>query len=205
MGLSLVAILIAFSLHEWAHGLMAYQLGDPTPKYEGRLTPNPLVHLDPIGALVVLVTMVASHGGMVMGWAKPVQFDPDNLKNDTLDGGVIALAGPLTNFVLAFLGGLPLPLGLVGQGVLGLFLYLFVAANLGLGIFNCIPVPPLDGWKIVQIVVPHDVARTMQSWETRAGMWPLFGLLGVFWALGRYDPLYPIFNFFMNLFIHARV
>lgn len=199
IGLAFVAILLAFAVHEWAHGLMAYQLGDPTPKYEGRLTPNPIVHLDPFGAAVMGITMVMSGGKLVMGWAKPVQFDPNNLKNEIFDGGVIALAGPLSNFVLAFLCGLPLLLGAVTGGVLQLALFLLVSANLGMGLFNCIPIPPLDGWKIVQIVLPSELAWKMQTAEAKAGMWPLFALLLVFFVAGDLF-LKPLFATLLYLF-----
>jgi len=193
-----VSILVAFVVHEWAHGYTAYSLGDPTPKYEGRLTLNPLVHIDPIGAAVMLGSMVLSGGTLVVGWAKPVQFDSDNLKNPFFDGAVIAAAGPVSNFVLAFLFGLPLLAHLAPPAVAG-FLIPFVAANLGLGLFNLIPCPPLDGWKVCQGFLPRGVAHEMKSAENRFGMVPLFVLLAVFWLFGDLF-LGPIFQFLLRLF-----
>ena len=183
-------------MHEYAHGLVAYQLGDPTAKYEDRLTPNPFVHLDPIGSLVMLTTIVMSKGTMVMGWAKPVRFDQDNLKNPKLDSAVIAFAGPFANFVLAFLGCLPILLKLVG-GTMAAFFYVFVVANLAFGIFNLLPVPPLDGWKVLGAMVPDSVNYKMQDLEETASLYALVVLLFIFYFIG--DPVVnPLVNFILK-------
>lgn len=195
----IISILVAFVVHEFAHGYAAYSLGDPTPKYEGRLTLNPITHLDPIGSAVMLASMLVSGGNLVVGWAKPVQFDSDNLKNPFFDGALIAAAGPISNFVLAFLAGLPCLAGLVDQATALKLLVPFIAANLGLGLFNLIPVPPLDGWKVAQGFLPRSVGREMRSAENRFGMYPLFGLLIVFWVFGDLF-LGPAFVFLLKLF-----
>ncbi|MBI3927137.1 MAG: site-2 protease family protein [Armatimonadetes bacterium] len=195
IGLSVVAILLAFVVHEYAHGYVAYRLGDPTPKYEGRLSLNPLIHLDPIGSLVMLSSMIVSNGQVVIGWAKPVQFDTENLRHEFLDAAVIAAAGPVSNVLLAFLCGLPSLLGLVDPR----FVLPLVAANLGLGMFNLLPVPPLDGWKVLQGLLPRSLARSMRGAEARAGMVPLFVLLAVFWIFGDLF-LSPLFAFLLKLF-----
>lgn len=192
-----VSICFAFAMHEYAHGLVAYQLGDPTAKYEDRLTPNPFVHLDPVGSLVMLVSIVGSQGRVVMGWAKPVRFDPDNLKNPKLDAAVIAFAGPFANFVLAFFGCLPILLNLVG-GAMATFFFIFVSANLGFGLFNLLPVPPLDGWKVLGAVVPDSVNYKMQDLEETAGLYALIVLLFIFYFIG--DPvLTPLHNYILGL------
>ena len=192
-----ISICIAFALHEYAHGLVAYSLGDPTAKYEDRLTPNPIVHLDPVGSLVMLVSIVTTQGRLVMGWAKPVRFDPDNLKNPVLDAAVIAFAGPFANFVLAFLGALPLLLKWA-SGVPAQFLFIFVSANLGFGLFNLLPVPPLDGWKVLTAIMPGDLSYKMQDLEDSAGLYALIGLLLVLTLVG--DPvLAPTHKFFLRM------
>lgn len=194
-----LALLVAFAVHEYAHGLMAYKLGDPTAKYEGRLTLNPLVHLDPIGSLVMLFTIMMSHGQLVYGWAKPVMINRDNFRKPILDAALVAFAGPFSNFVLAFLGGLPLLLGLVHEPLLITFFYVFVLANTGFGLFNLIPCPPLDGWKIVQVVVPRTFAYQMQDWEEAAGMWAVIILFVGFQFIG--DPIFqPVLRTLVGLF-----
>jgi Zn-dependent protease len=164
---AIVCLLVAFIIHEYAHGYFAYMLGDPTPKYNGRLSLNPLVHLDPMGAVVMLVTMLSFHNKLVMGWAKPVEFDESNLKSPKFDGALIAFGGPLANFVLVLLTSLLLHLG-VPVGAFGVTL---ISANLGFGLFNCLPFPPLDGWKILRCAMPDSIADPMQRFEQKLGIW----------------------------------
>ncbi len=132
-------IIIAIGIHEAAHCYMADYLGDPTPRSMGRLTLNPLAHLDPIGTLVILVT------GM-FGWGKPSPFDPYNLRNPQRDTALIALAGPVSNLLLAI--GLSLIARLAVPQFLISIIYFLVSLNVNLAIFNLIPVAPLDGSKI---------------------------------------------------------
>lgn len=137
-------IIIAIGIHEAAHCYMADYLGDPTPRSLGRLTLNPLAHLDPVGTLVILVTGA-------FGWGKPSPFDPYNLRNPQRDTALIALAGPTSNLLLAL--GLSLiarfgvPQFLTG-GTLFSILYFLISLNVNLALFNLIPIAPLDGAKI---------------------------------------------------------
>lgn len=132
-------LVVAIGIHEAAHCYMADYLGDPTPRALGRTTLNPLVHLDPIGTLMILIT------GR-FGWGKPAPFDPYNLANPQRDTALIALAGPASNLLLAI--GLSLVFHLLSNlGILSVLRYL-IALNLNLALFNLIPVPPLDGSKI---------------------------------------------------------
>lgn len=193
------SILLAFTVHEYAHARTAVSLGDPTPKYEGRLTLNPVVHTDPMGALVLLVTLVMTGGRAVIGWGKPVQFNSDALREPIRDGALIAFAGPLSNFVLAFLAGLPLKLGLVGHPLAAKALVTLVSINIALGLFNLIPFPPLDGWKVLGAFMPRGLAWDMKRFETRAGMGPMLGLMAFMMLFGGYV-LYPPFAFLMAVF-----
>jgi Zn-dependent protease len=193
-----LSLLVAFACHEFAHGWAAYQLGDPTAKYEGRLTLNPLVHLDLIGSAVILMTLLVSGGQWVMGWARPVRFDPRNLKSEIFDGALIAFAGPAANLSLALVGGLVMRLGLVPEP-LAEVLRIFVAVNVAMAIFNLLPVPPLDGWKVAQGFLPRSLAYEMRGLEHRAGMIPLFALLALFYVFGDWI-LRPPFEFLMRLF-----
>ncbi len=172
----IIAILIALSVHEWAHAFVAYRLGDPTAKYEGRLTLNPLAHLDLLGTLLFVT--------VGFGWGKPVPINPRHLRNVRRDTALISLAGPLSNLVLAIIAFFLLTLltrqGLgTGSGVM-LFLTQLLSnslfLNLGLMAFNLLPIAPLDGSKIFGSFVPHQYEdsydRLMQY-----GPYILLGLL----------------------------
>lgn len=133
-------IILAIGIHEAAHCYMADYLGDPTPRSLGRLSLNPLVHLDPLGTLVILIS------GM-FGWGKPSPFDPYNLKDPRRDTALIALAGPVSNILLAVVLSL-IPRLIQLPNPLFLILYSLISLNINLAIFNLIPIPPLDGSKI---------------------------------------------------------
>jgi len=133
-------IILAIGIHEAAHCYMADYLGDPTPRSMGRLSLNPLVHLDPLGTLVILFTGL-------FGWGKPSPFDPYNLKDPRRDTALIALAGPVSNILLAILLSLPLRFLSIPNSLVPIA-YSLIALNINLAIFNLIPIPPLDGSKI---------------------------------------------------------
>lgn len=147
-------------VHEVAHGLAALSLGDTTAKDAGRLTLNPLKHLDFFGSFLLPFSLYfLSAGTFVFGWAKPVPFNPLNLKNPKKGAGLIALAGPLSNFVLALVAALILRLGNVfNLGLRADFLELALVVNLSLMVVNLFPIPPLDGSKILFALLP-------QKWE----------------------------------------
>lgn len=151
----IIILVMSVVIHEVSHGYAALALGDPTAKYQGRLTLNPFSHLDPIGSfLVPLIGYFA--GGFIIGWAKPVPFNPYNLKNQRWGEAMVAAAGPLANFLLVVIFGLFIRFGndLFGQNFLGLASFV-VVINITLAIFNLIPVPPLDGSKILFAVLPY--------------------------------------------------
>jgi Zn-dependent protease len=144
-----VAIIFALTFHEFAHALVGKWRGDDTAEHMGRLTLNPLAHLDPLGTLMLLF--------VGFGWAKPVPFDPRNLKNPAWDGVAIALAGPLSNLLLATLAAVVYrnlaTLDFAQDSLLPIFLILLIFTNLLLLIFNLIPVPPLDGSKVIDALL----------------------------------------------------
>ncbi len=137
------ALILAIGIHEAAHCYMADHLGDPTPRALGRLTLNPLAHLDPLGTMMILVT------GM-FGWGKPAPFDPYNLRNVQKDTALIALAGPVSNLILAAILAQIYNFVDLNQ-ILSIILYSAIALNINLALFNLLPVPPLDGSKIFNI------------------------------------------------------
>ncbi|MBR2861993.1 MAG: site-2 protease family protein [Bacteroidaceae bacterium] len=153
-------------LHELVHGGMAYLLGDETAKEDGRLTLNPLKHLDPFMS-VILPLISYLLGGVVFGGAKPVPVNPHRLKGREWGMAAVAIAGPLTNFVLAFVSFLILELTSVnaGSGLAYTILIEMVFVNLGFGVFNLIPIPPLDGSRVLYVLMPDGVREFMDKME----------------------------------------
>ncbi|WHH59440.1 site-2 protease family protein [Petroclostridium sp. X23] len=151
---SIPVLLLAITFHEFAHGYMADKLGDPTPRSYGRLSLNPIKHLDPLGAIALLT--------VGFGWAKPVPFNPAYFKNYKKDTALVGLAGPVSNLILAFTALLVakvlyLPtVGLSGLSadIMNIILIYMLRYNIGLAIFNLIPIPPLDGSKVFISILP---------------------------------------------------
>jgi len=145
-----VALVVAATVHEFAHAYVADRLGDPTPRAMGRLTLNPLAHLDPIGSILILLAG--------FGWAKPVQINPAHFTDWRRDSILVSLAGPLANVTLVFLFGLPFKLDLVEPGVTRNLLGMVIQINAMLAVFNLIPIPPLDGSKVLVGLLPPQLA-----------------------------------------------
>jgi Zn-dependent protease len=179
-------LLISLVLHELAHGWAAYRLGDPTAKSLGRLTLNPLKHLDPWGTIMLVITFLGSGGKFFMGWAKPVPIAPWHFKDPQRGMMLVGLAGPLTNFALAFVA-----LGLIWATytwslfVAQMFYMLFVL-NVILGTLNLIPIPPLDGSRVLGGFLPRDQwARWM-----RLDRWGNYVFIGVFVVLVAFPSVF---------------
>ena len=195
------AILIAFVVHEICHAYVAYLFGDPTAKYEGRFSLDPRKHIDPFGAILILVLLL-SGSRIVFGWAKPVSCNPNNFRNPRKDMAWVAFAGPLSNFTMAALAGLLLKFQVFSpQSIPGGFITVFVLINVGLGIFNMIPVPPLDGSKILYGILPSNLAYRLMDMEMRyAQMLPIILILLI--VSGVLNPIiYPPYSFLISLFI----
>jgi Zn-dependent protease len=160
---SLIVLLFSVIIHELAHGYVAYGLGDPTAKYEGRLTLNPLKHLDPFGSVILpLLLLIATQGqGPIFGWAKPVPINPYNFKDQKWGTVKVSIAGPATNFAIAIIFGLFIRfLSFPQIAPLMQLLSIVVFYNFLWGIFNLVPIPPLDGSWILFRFLPQSLDKT---------------------------------------------
>ena len=189
----LFGLVIAITIHEFAHAATADRLGDPTPRSQGRLTLNPLAPLDPVGTIMLLLFR--------FGWGKPVVFDPYNLAHPRRDAGIISFAGPISNLLLASLLSLGLrflPLPLVLQPLL----YITILLNLTLAVFNLVPVYPLDGEKILAALLPRDLAYEYQAVMSRYGTFILiFLILPVFGTSPIISLISPLISFLSKLLL----
>ncbi len=187
--------LLSLSVHEAAHAATAYYLGDPTARDLGRVTINPVPHIDPIGTILMPIISSLMGGFAMIGWAKPVPIDWRNLRNIKRDDTLIAVAGPISNLILAFV--FVAGLAVVGSGVIdtapgtaGELLYRFsrygLIINVALAMFNMIPIPPLDGSHVLANALPNDLAEKYRSFS----MYGIFLLL----ILLNFTPLSRVLN-----------
>lgn len=176
VAITLGVILVSMTVHEAMHGFMAYWLGDDTAKDEGRLTLNPLKHIDPF-LTIILPVMLAIVGGPIFGGAKPVPFNPNRVRYEEWGAALVALAGPLTNFIFAFVSFGVLAVVNPSEGsLLGTILLMSVTINLGFFVFNMLPIPPLDGSRVLYAIAPEFVRRGMEAME-QAGLLVVFALV----------------------------
>jgi Zn-dependent protease len=198
----LLVILLGIPIHEWAHGWVAHLLGDETPELQGRLTLNPLIHLDPIGTIMILLTG--------FGWGRAARVNPyrmSKVKNPRIGMALSALAGPMSNIIQAMVFAIPIRLGVlsllpaVQANRLAQVLIAVIGVNIGLAAFNLLPIPPLDGSKVLAGVAPSPIASIIESLEPYASYIFIF----VLFILPRMGldivsaMVYPLQEFFVRM------
>ena len=165
---AIVVLILSVIMHEVAHGYAANMLGDPTAKLKGRLTLNPLAHIDPVGSILVPAVLVFSHAGILFGWAKPVPYNPYNLNNQRWGEAIVGVAGVATNILLTLLFTIVERLALLeGYSTFAVLASEIVLVNLSLGIFNLLPIPPLDGYTVLRGVLPFRYSLMFRDIEAR--------------------------------------
>jgi Zn-dependent protease len=179
------ALVISIVMHEVAHGFAANWLGDPTARLAGRLTLNPIKHIDPIGSLLIPAILFFTHSGLLFGWAKPVPYNPYNLSNQKWGEAIVAIAGPATNLIIAIVFSLLIRNEAIfgfTPAMLDISLYI-VYINILLALFNMIPIPPLDGSKVLSSILPYRLERKYRELTgliEQHGFVATFGFIFVF-------------------------
>ena len=191
----IIVLIFSAIIHEYMHGWMANELGDSTAKDLGRLTLNPLPHIDIFGSILLPFLLVASGASFVFGWAKPVPFNPNNLRDQKWGSAKVAFAGPLGNLITALFFGLVLRFFPIDNQMLIIFLAIIVQINLLLMVFNLVPIPPLDGSKVLMPFLPYNLQMSFAKME-RYGMF----LVVLFIMIG-FPIIIPIINFLFILIV----
>lgn len=198
--ITITILLFSVVIHEVSHGAVANKLGDPTARLMGRLTLNPLKHIDPIGSILVPLIMVMLPGNFIFGWAKPVPYNPHNLKNKRWGEAMVGFAGPGVNLFLALLFGLTLRFATLPPGADSVFVTITLI-NLLLAIFNLVPIPPLDGSKLLFALMPNISPKIRQILEKNGFM---LLLLFIFFGFQLIIPIiYGLFSLITGISLGA--
>lgn len=193
----IIVLIFSAVIHEYMHGWMADRLGDPTAKVSGRLTLNPIPHIDLFGSILLPFLLVITGAGFVLGWAKPVPFNPYNLRDQKYGPAKVAAAGPLANLIAAVFFGLLLRFLSLPNALFGILLALIVWINLLLMIFNLIPIPPLDGSRIIMPFLPYE-------WQNKFAGIERYGLILVLlFVMIGFSLIVPIILFLFKLIVGA--
>ncbi len=190
---AIIILIFSAIIHEYMHGYVAYSLGDSTARDAGRLTFNPIAHIDLWGSILLPLFMVVLNTGFIFGWAKPVPFNPYRLRNQKYGPAMVAIAGPAGNLILAIMFGLVLRFLPFGNEMFSALIALIVYINLVLMIFNLVPIPPLDGSKVLAAFLPIRAQEKFFQLE-RYG----FFLVLIFVFFG-YNLILPIINFLFKI------
>ncbi len=193
---SIVIVIASVIFHELAHGTMADYLGDRTARFAGRLTLNPLKHLEWVGSFFVPLLCVITGSGFIIGWAKPVPFNPQNLKYKRWGPALVAAAGPLVNIIIAIITSIIIKFSIATASSAFIQMMITVLAiNIALAVFNLMPLPPLDGHHILGAIFPRYQRWSVQFMEK----FGIFGLIVVIFILASF--ISPVIRFFINLLL----
>ncbi len=194
---SIVILIFSIVIHEFAHGWMADYLGDPTARHMGRLTLNPIPHIDLIGSIIIPLFLILSNAGFIIGWAKPVPYNPYNLRDQKNGPALVGAAGPASNLIIALVFGIIIRIllmqGMAMDSNIIMLFSIIVFYNILLAIFNLVPIPPLDGSKILFHFLPYSMHSVQETME-RNGM--LFLILFIFFG---FQLIIPIMLFLFSL------
>lgn len=197
----LIVLIFSAVIHEVSHGYVAQALGDPTAERAGRLTLNPLKHLDPFGSVILPLLLSLIPGGIIFGWAKPVPYDPRNLKDPKKGGALIAAAGPASNFLIAIVFAAIYRVFAGAPSLASMFISLspllvsIILINIVLGVFNLVPIPPLDGSKVLFGLLPGDLYR-FEAFFGRFGFLILLAFIFFGWSV-----IAPIIDFLFHILV----
>jgi len=200
---SFVVLIFSIVIHEFSHGWMAYYLGDPTAKHLGRLTLNPLPHIDLMGSVLLPFILLITNAGFIIGWAKPVPYNPYNLRDQKNGEMFVALAGPVSNLLIATIFGIAIRILLFqgmspGSSIISFF-SIIVFYNILLAIFNLVPIPPLDGSKVLFHFLPYSMRNVRETLE-RNGF--LFLLIFIFFG---FQLIIPVMLFLFALITGVNI
>jgi len=208
--MDILIIIVGFGfaviIHEVAHGLMAERLGDPTARLMGRLTLNPIPHIDVFGSIILPLMLIVFRAPFIFGWAKPVPVDPYNLQHPKKDMALISLAGPLSNILMAIILSIFLRILLLvfpfANTIFNPFVTI-IAINIALAVFNLIPVNPLDGGKILTGILPIKHARAFNQFIDKAGILLIFFLIFPIFGCNSLVTIIisPIITFFLRILL----
>jgi len=202
----IAALLVAITIHEFAHAWMSDRLGDPTARIAGRVTFNPLAHLDPFGSVLLPLILLIIRSPFIFGWGKPVPFDPFNLRHPRRDAAIISFAGPAANLILALFLSVIVHLGylfLDSQAYMLIkILTPFITLAIILAIFNLIPIHPLDGGKILVGLLPERIAYQWDGFLQKWGFFIILFLIFPFFGFSLVAVIIsPIINFLLSLLL----
>lgn len=198
-----VVLIFSIIIHEVAHGYMALRLGDPTAKHAGRLTLNPIPHIDLMGTIIIPGLLALSNAGLLFGWAKPVPYNPHNLKNRRWGEALVGGAGIATNLVIAIIFSFVVRFSYgAGMSEFAELAIVIVFVNLFLGLFNLIPFPPLDGFTVLRGILPPRFALSFRDFEEKLARGGIFTLILFLFVFTQFfsEPFYEfVFSVFRLL------
>ena len=202
---TIVVLIISVIIHEVSHGYAAYSLGDPTAKLQGRLTLNPLKHIDPVGSVLIPALLVITGAGVLFGWAKPVPYNPYNLRNQRWGEAIVAVAGAASNIAIAIVFGLIARYTATNPALATFAQFAGTVAfvNLFLGMFNLIPIPPMDGYTVLRGILPYKLSYGFRQFEDRIrsfGSTGIFAILLIF-VLFLSGPFYYLVSWVFGLLV----